>query len=755
MVVVDVPRHQLHSCHRRLSLGSLCPTGGMGNGSGYGASSQHFESLPGSVEVGGGSPPLFTLESMGVLTGLPQASERASAQPALRDRRRRAAEEEAALHAAILSIECDKGLPPRATIRDFNRCPDWVDFLHSQMDDAGKITLDHASVCSGLGTVTRVRGCQHVKWTCESLPPLRRLMHDLLPEDVPCYEDMRRIDYSTVPYAPLIVGGTPCQSFSRVGARAGTRDQRGQLFMRQLDILEQHQPLVYVAEQVQGILDKNGEEEAALTRFTEGVKNLDYVPMVKVLCPSAYGGRTRRPRVYIVCTRGDIIRQSGLTFAFPEATGPASPLDWSDQLQSPELVPDSYFDLEGGSYVAYDELRNSVNGFVHAGHVELEQWIGDPRTGQQYRTQHAGNRTPVYSTSGFAPTQKATPTTKYGIHGWGGLVWDLQTNQPRRTMPHESAMLMALHDGLAEPLPESFLMPEKCAATTPDETRRAKVARSAIGNAMHAGVLRAVLDSVDEYMRRALSLCSTDTAPRPVAQPVQEEADECTSAEVLSVCLSTTDAISARSHRIPPDPDPAPPAYGRVPLLCLSQPGGRYKSLDIPMPSVMSVSWAPSDGRYTSASILIHVRGHPTVACTDSGAGVTCASEQYVNLVTKGVYNLVESSVVKKVQSANGQVSPVLGVLVLYATMGGVRVRMPVHVVRDFNFDLLLGNDFMVGRGDISMRLGTYTHYLSEEEAEEAGRESVTVPIRVDRRLSVAKKNSAARYSQRAACRCS
>ena len=53
----------------------------------------------------------------------------------------------------------------------------------------------------------------------------------------------------------LLVGGSPCQSFSMVGKRKGLKDTRGTLFYEFARIVKESQPKVFIFENVKGLIN--------------------------------------------------------------------------------------------------------------------------------------------------------------------------------------------------------------------------------------------------------------------------------------------------------------------------------------------------------------------------------------------------------------------------------------------------------------------------------------------------------------------
>ena len=83
------------------------------------------------------------------------------------------------------------------------------------------------------------------------------------------YDDIRFLDGT--PYknkVDIIVGGSPCQSFSIIGKRAGLEDTRGTLFFDYARLIKQVQPKVFIYENVPGMLTHDkGKRGKLLVQF--------------------------------------------------------------------------------------------------------------------------------------------------------------------------------------------------------------------------------------------------------------------------------------------------------------------------------------------------------------------------------------------------------------------------------------------------------------------------------------------------------
>ena len=75
------------------------------------------------------------------------------------------------------------------------------------------------------------------------------------------FEDIRFIDGSVFrDKVDILVGGSPCQSFSNMGQRKGLEDARGTLFYDYARLINEIQPKVFIYENVPGMLNHNNKD---------------------------------------------------------------------------------------------------------------------------------------------------------------------------------------------------------------------------------------------------------------------------------------------------------------------------------------------------------------------------------------------------------------------------------------------------------------------------------------------------------------
>lgn len=162
--------------------------------------------------------------------------------------------------------------------------------------------------------------------------------------DVRNYGDFTKIKAEDVGPIDLLVGGTPCQSFSISGLRGGLADERGNLALEYLRLADRLRPRWILWENVAGVLssvshaapdpcpppppldlgcdgaevdteDEYGSEELhAFNCFLAGLSELGYGFAYRVLDAQYFGLAQRRARVFVVGYLGDWRRAAAVLF---------------------------------------------------------------------------------------------------------------------------------------------------------------------------------------------------------------------------------------------------------------------------------------------------------------------------------------------------------------------------------------------------------------------------------------------------------
>lgn len=113
------------------------------------------------------------------------------------------------------------------------------------------------------------------------------------------YEDIRFIDGKKYRNkVDLLVGGSPCQSFSIIGKRAGLEDARGTLFYEYARLIDEIKPKFFIYENVLGMITH--EKGNTWKHIKEIFESLGYVINVNILNALDYGIPQNRKRLFVI-----------------------------------------------------------------------------------------------------------------------------------------------------------------------------------------------------------------------------------------------------------------------------------------------------------------------------------------------------------------------------------------------------------------------------------------------------------------------
>jgi len=163
--------------------------------------------------------------------------------------------------------------------------------------------VNYLSVCSGIEAASVA--WQPLGWKAVGFSEIERFPCSVLKHhypEVPNFGDMTK--YEEWPIKPgsvdVLIGGTPCQSFSVAGLRKGLADPRGNLALVYLALVDRIRPRWVVWENVPGVLsDKTRVVHAMLDALTE----LGYISDIEILDAQFFGVAQRRRRVFICAQR--------------------------------------------------------------------------------------------------------------------------------------------------------------------------------------------------------------------------------------------------------------------------------------------------------------------------------------------------------------------------------------------------------------------------------------------------------------------
>ena len=165
--------------------------------------------------------------------------------------------------------------------------------------------MKYLSLCSGIEAATVA--WHPLGWEAVAYSEIERFPSEVLAHhypNTPNLGDMTKFkEWTNVSNVDLLVGGTPCQSFSVAGLRKGLDDPRGNLMLTYLAIADKFQPQWLVWENVPGVLSSNGGKDFGV--FLGALGELGYGFAYRVLDAQFFGVAQRRRRVFVVGYLGD------------------------------------------------------------------------------------------------------------------------------------------------------------------------------------------------------------------------------------------------------------------------------------------------------------------------------------------------------------------------------------------------------------------------------------------------------------------
>ena len=215
--------------------------------------------------------------------------------------------------------------------------------------------MRYLSVCSGIEAASVAwhgLGWQPVAFAEIEKFPAQVLAHHY--PDVPNLGDMTKFKEWPNESIDLLVGGTPCQSFSVAGLRRGMADPRGNLALTYLAIADRYKPRWIVWENVPGVLSSAGGRDFG--SFLGALAQLGYGFAYRVLDARFFGVAQRRRRVFVVGYLRDWRRAAAVLFESPSGSRDIKTSREKRQSVAPTVVSGPPFSRTGNARVEADAL---------------------------------------------------------------------------------------------------------------------------------------------------------------------------------------------------------------------------------------------------------------------------------------------------------------------------------------------------------------------------------------------------------------
>lgn len=258
----------------------------------------------------------------------------------------------------------------------------------------------------------------------------------------------------------ILVGGSPCQSFSTYGKKQGLEDARGTLFYDYARIIKESQPKIFIYENVASIL--TNDRKRTWKTMLSVWESLGYEIVWSVLNAADYNHPQLRKRLFLIGFRKDIYKTP---YTFPEKQELTHKS--TEYLESGPVDDKYYLGQKGFEWItnpAKNLRRSRVNQDIIGCQTANQQdnWIGDFRV--EKPKPHHYNHERIY-------------VGKYDFKDGKGLVDAVG----RKMTPRECLNLMGFN-------PEFKIVVED------------KIAYRQAGNSIVVPVLKEIIKSLESYL---------------------------------------------------------------------------------------------------------------------------------------------------------------------------------------------------------------------------------------------------------------
>ena len=199
--------------------------------------------------------------------------------------------------------------------------------------------MRYLSVCSGIEAASVA--WHDLGWEAAGFSEIERFPSEVLRHRFPNvrnYGDMTNFkEWQDVGTVDLLVGGTPCQSFSFAGLRKGLDDPRGNLVLSFGAMASHFRPKWVVWENVPGVLSSNGGRDFGT--FLGMLAELGYGFAYRVLDAQYFGVAQRRRRVFVVGHLGDWRCAAAVLFESESLSGNPPPSRSKGEGIAAEVAP--------------------------------------------------------------------------------------------------------------------------------------------------------------------------------------------------------------------------------------------------------------------------------------------------------------------------------------------------------------------------------------------------------------------------------
>ena len=281
--------------------------------------------------------------------------------------------------------------------------------------------------CGGLDLGFEQAGF-NVVWANEFEPHCRATYIRNHPNTEFVLDDICKIDPNSIPDCDGFIGGPPCQSWSVGGKQKGLDDERGQLFLKYIELIKVKQPNFFLIENVKGMLDSKFKD--VLEDFVARLDNAGYNVQWSLLDAVNFCIPQNRERVFFVGFK----KEMNVIFTFPNQTC-VEPVTLESAIGDITEAPNFYSGRRKDNIVEHkrsnhDVLSSKFGPFYYRGN-RRRGWKQPSFT--------------INATADFAPLHPSSPKMMY----YGRENWYFQENKLdkyRRLSVRECARIQTFPD---------------------------------------------------------------------------------------------------------------------------------------------------------------------------------------------------------------------------------------------------------------------------------------------------------------------
>ncbi len=231
------------------------------------------------------------------------------------------------------------------------------------------------SVCSGIEAASVA--WEPLGWTPVFFSEIDKFPSAVLAHrwaEVPNLGDMTKFKEWPDAAINVLVGGTPCQSFSVAGLRKGLDDPRGNLMLTFGAVAAKYRPQWVVWENVPGVLSSNNGRDFGA--FLGMLGQLGYGFAYRVLDAQFFGVAQRRRRVFVVGCLGNWRAAAAVLFERHSLSGDIAPSREARQEIAHDVAPSLVSSGRGVERIGETRGQNPVVACLDASYARLQGCSG-------------------------------------------------------------------------------------------------------------------------------------------------------------------------------------------------------------------------------------------------------------------------------------------------------------------------------------------------------------------------------------------